>query len=632
MSSDILKAVKLVPKSLMTAGPTLHYSHGNVNGCYFLAILVYYIAAVFWSKLLTGGLLCPDFPGPFYLEKLIQAPLSIFEYPAQIFVMGLLIGIFISAPILTSQLMSFNYSILFVIILSFIAGLPGLAIAVLIGAFAAALRPLRFRSRYIAIVLCTSPALIYFAIFGGAKNPDSIRWALSYAPWFNGLLTALIISAVVILIGHFTRYKPGLIWSITAAALIAAVMIFQNNISLSELDYQLYIAKNNPETIKEFQDVSIADALDRTLKSPQSKIYFQSPFYPVEPIALRGVLKKEIQTRLLLDRWPEWFDEPDNLGYQSLKRQLLEQYDKFINPPKQWWKPEFLHDALQKSKVRIKRMPIALYYKAMLSELTPELNILVEKEVLHFYNDYPHRENLPIWHRLYSEYPDSTESIEARWRRAVHLAGMEEFTYAAQLTEQGISMIEKIEKESAKTSGTTVIETETIFHKPATTAITDYELKKIKRKLQYLQNLIGPENLGSDEKNKKLLAQFIILDPHDIQYKMQLDYLLQQAGTKSPLIDNIVLAQTMLISDMVLRAQQLGEVAKNYAGTDGGIQAKFEQASLKLAIWKEHNLSDAEKQKYLAEAKTDLGHFLKNYPKSIFAEQAREKLSVLPAK
>ena len=177
MSSDILKAVKLVPKSLMTAGPTLHYSHGNVNGCYFLAILVYYIAAVFWSKLLTGGHRCPDFPGLFYLEKLIQAPLSIFEYPAQIFVMGLLIGIFISAPILTSQLMSFNYSILFVIILSFIAGLPGLAIAVLIGAFAAALRPLRFRSRYIAIVLCTSPALIYLAIFGGAKNPDSNRWA-----------------------------------------------------------------------------------------------------------------------------------------------------------------------------------------------------------------------------------------------------------------------------------------------------------------------------------------------------------------------------------------------------------------------------------------------------------------------
>ena len=138
---------KFVPKSLMTAGPTLHYSHSNVNGCYFLAVCIYYFTAVFWSKLLTGELICPYFPGPVYLEKLILSPLSIFEYPAQIFVMGLLIGIFIAVPILASQLMSFKYSVLFLLILTFIAGLPGLAIAVFLGAFAAAVRPLRFRSR-----------------------------------------------------------------------------------------------------------------------------------------------------------------------------------------------------------------------------------------------------------------------------------------------------------------------------------------------------------------------------------------------------------------------------------------------------------------------------------------------------
>jgi len=626
---DIPKTEKLVSKSLMTAGPTLHYSHANVNGCYFLAVCVYYVASVFWSKLLTGKLICPEFPGPFYLEKFVLSPLSIFEYPAQIFVMGLLVGIFIVVPILASQLMSFKYSILFVLVLAFIAGLPGLAIFVLIGAFAAALRPLRFRSRYIAVVMCISPVFIYFGFFGGVKNADSIQWALSYAPWLDGVVTALVISAITIVIGHFTRYRPGLIWSISALTLAAAIIIFQNTIGLSELDYQLYIAKNNPETIKEFQDNSISDALDRTLKSPQSRSYFQSPFYPVETIALRAVLKKEIQNRLLLDRWPEWFDEPANLGYQGEKRQLMRQYDKFISPPKQWWKPAFLHNALLKSRVRIKRMPIALYYKAMMSELSPELNILVEKEILHFYNDYPHWENLPIWHRLYSEYPDSTESIEARWRRAVHLTGMEEFTYANTLVEQGLSMIEK---QSEKTAGVSTSEIEAIFHKPAATVITDYELKKIKRKLQYLQNLIGSENLGSEAKDRDLLAKFIILNPHDIFYSNQLDNLLEQAGDKSPLKDNIVLAQTMLISDVILRAQRLGEVAKTFAGTDGGIQAKFEQASLKLTIWKEHNLSSIEKEKYLAEAKDGLERFLKDHPNSIFAEQAREKLSVLPTK
>jgi hypothetical protein len=146
-----------------------------------------------------------------------------------------------------------------------------------------------------------------------------------------------------------------------------------------------------------------------------------------------------------------------------------------------------------------------------------------------------------------------------------------------------------------------------------------------------LQTLLSNENLGNNDKNKKLVAQFVLLNPHDVLYKSQLDYLLEQAGENSPLKDNIVLAQIMLISDAIQRADQLGKVAKDYPGTDGGTQAKFEQASLKLTIWKEHQLSEKEKEKYLAEAQTGLQKFLKDYPSSYLAEQAQEKLAVLPA-
>lgn len=619
------KTVKSVSKSLLTAGPTLHYSHANVNSRYFLAVCVYYAAAVFCAKLLSGQLI--TYQSPIYLEKFILTPLSIFEYPAQIFVLGLLVGIFIAVPILTSQLMSFKYSILFVLILSFIAGLSALAVCVLIGAFAAALRPLRFRSRYIAVVLCTSPTFVYFALFGGAKNTDSIRWALSYAPWFYGLFNALVIAGIVLLIGHFTRYRPGLIWSIAGCFLVATIIIFHNTINLSELDYQLYVAKNNPETVQEFQSHSITTALDRTVTSRESRSYFQPPFYPAEPIALRAVLKKEIQNRLIHDRWPEWFNVPQELRYQEKKQQLLEQYEKFINPPRQWFKPAFVHKTLLKSRVRTKRMPIALYYKAMLSELAPELNVLVEKEILQFYDDYPHKENLPIWHRLFFEYPNSTESIEARWRRAVHLAGMEQFSSARQLIDEALAMVKD---ESIRTINISADETEKIFRKPQTTVITEFELKKIKRKLQYLRGLISSENLGGGDKTRLLLAQFILLNPHDRSFKLHLDNLLAQAGESSPLTDNILLAQIMLTPDSVLREQRLGQLARNYTGTDGGIQAEFEQACLKLSIWKERDLSDTEKERYLAEARTGLENFLKSHPDSIFAEQAREKLAALP--
>jgi len=204
---------------------------------------------------------------------------------------------------------------------------------------------------------------------------------------------------------------------------------------------------------------------------------------------------------------------------------------------------------------------------------------------------------------------------------------MEQFSSARELIDEALSMIKN---ESAEAAGTSTDETERIFRKPQTTVITEFELKKIKRKLQYLRNLISSENLGSDTQTRRLLAQFILLNPHDPFFRLQLDNLLAQATDKSPIADNIFLSQVMLTPDPVLRQQRLGQLAKNYAGTDGGIQAKFEQACLKIAIWKEHGLSDAEKEKYLTEARNDLKDFLKNHPDSIFAEQAREKLSTLP--
>ncbi|MDD5134408.1 MAG: hypothetical protein PHP01_03230 [Phycisphaerae bacterium] len=618
---------KSVKKSFMTQGPTLHYSHANVNGCYALAMVIYLLAALFWSKLLFGVLVSADFPEHFYLERYIFSPLSIFEYPAQIFVLGLLIGIFTAVPIISAQLMSFKYSLVYVFILLLIVKLPGLALAVLIGSFAVASRPLRFRSRFIAIVLCTAPAILYFGFYGPIKNAESIRWAISFAPWFYGISNALMISGLAIAIGHFTRYRPGLIWSTAAVALVAAIIVFQSRISLAELDYQLYIAKNNPETIKEFHSHSITEALNHVVKSPQSRSYFQSPFYPEETIALRTVLKKEIQNRLLHDRWPEWFNVPDDLKYQAKKQQLLSQYENFINPPKQWFKPAFIHRALLKSKVRISRMPIALYYKAMLSELSPDLSALFENETLQFYNDYSHNENLPIWHRLFSEYPSSVESIEARKRRAIHLAGMEKFSYANQLIDQALVMVDN---ELNRPMPVGADEFEKIFRKPLATVITDVDLKKLRRELEYFHQLISSENLTGDAKTQHLLSQFILLNPHDRFFTAYLENLLSEAGETNPITDNIMLAQIMLLPDAILRQQKLGWLAKQYPGTDGGIQAKFEQACLKLAIWKEHNLSQAEKEKYLFEARQGLENFLKNHPKSIFAAQAAEKLAALP--
>ena len=58
-------------------------------------------------------------------------------------------------------------------------------------------------------------------------------------------------------IGHFTRYKPGLNWLIGLVFLGVAFGAFQRHIGFAELDYQRYIAGSDPEDAAEFQDQSI---------------------------------------------------------------------------------------------------------------------------------------------------------------------------------------------------------------------------------------------------------------------------------------------------------------------------------------------------------------------------------------
>src|SRR4030066_297113 len=74
-------------------------------------------------------------------------------------------------------------------------------------------------------------------------------------------------------------------------------------------------------------------------------------FYPTEPIPLRAKLKEKIEDELGRGRWPWWFTVPPELNYQAKRRWLAAQYDTFIS-----------------RRPTSRRMPIALYYKALLGE------------------------------------------------------------------------------------------------------------------------------------------------------------------------------------------------------------------------------------------------------------------------
>ena len=137
-------------KSFLAVGPTLHYSHSNVQRNWLLAVGAFCLSCLFWSKIVTGTFWSFDIeavtsPSYWRLTRDIATGVSIFEYPWQIFVLGLLMGIMSVSPVLISQLMSFRYSVVFILAVVFLANLPGFALCLLISCLGAACRPLRFR-------------------------------------------------------------------------------------------------------------------------------------------------------------------------------------------------------------------------------------------------------------------------------------------------------------------------------------------------------------------------------------------------------------------------------------------------------------------------------------------------------
>lgn len=632
-NNETEKTPKVAPKSFMAIGPTLHYSHRNVQRCWLLSVAAFCLCCIFWSRVVNGSFWSFDFevlndPEFWRLGRLSTAGVNIFEYSWQILVLGLLMGVLAVTPVLVSQLLSFSYSFVFILAVFFLANMPGLAACLLVSCIGIACRPLRFRSRIIAVALCTAPQLIYWGCLGGARGVEPVEWGFSFAPWICAWLVGLAVAGLVLGIGHYTRYRPGLVWLFTTAVLLMAIAIFENKIGFNELDYQLYVAKNDPDQASEFHDRSITDALDRTIKNPAVRRYLAGFFYPTEPIPLRAELKKEIQIQLRYDRWPSWFILSDELRYQDKKQWLNRQYELFMNPLKPWWMPTFLHEPLNKRRSMSKRMSIALYYKALLSEYSPDIELLEQKELLHFYSDYPQERSREIWYKLYENFGDSPESLEACWRIARHYAGRGLFELADELISETQAVIQRrlemIEREHVHSDSIF-----SAFRPPADSVMTEAKLNELHRRLSELRNLISSENISDKPESAGWLARFVILNPHSLDYSDQLDALLKEMDDKAPLRGNVLLAQAKLIADTQRQAERLTELHKKFPQTDGGMQALYELARLKIGLYQ--NESNAEqKKKLLSDARVTLSNFLDLYPDCFYAEQVKKNLESLP--
>jgi hypothetical protein len=514
--------------------------------------------------------------------------------------------------VLESQLMSFGYSLPFIAEIIVLANLPGLGLFVLVSCFGAACRPLRFRSRFTAVALCTVPQLFYWGIFGGSKGAEPLVWGFSFTPWICAWLVSLIIAGLVLLVGHFTRYRPGLLWAFTSASLVFAALLFEISIGFDELDYQIYVARNNPEQIEEFHSHSITAALDRTITDPVVAENLLKPFYSDEKIALRNELKQEIIDSLLSNGWPWGFKVPKELRYQQKREELLRRYNTFIE-----------------LRPGSRRMPVALYYEAILLEYAPDILSVEQKEELGFYNDYPNDRARDTWYRLYRDFPESPESLEARWRIAKHWAGDGKFSVADQMLSDaaGKLRVKLKDLEEQKQPAESIFSP---FRPPPGSVMTVFRLTELSDRIGRLRILISPQNGTEGEGPARRLARFAMLNPHSRMFSRDLDELLREMGQRDVLRDNVLLAQMMLIADEQLRAERLSELNKKYQKTDGGTEALYELCLLQKRFLTQQEANTEQKKKIQEGLRAMLTNFITLYPDSIYTEKVKTFLGDLP--
>ena len=632
--SENIKNEIAVQKAFFTVGPTLRYSHSNVRFFWSLSLLVYIGTVFFWSKLITGDLICfaKNWSNPevlWGLSEHIKSPINIFNYPEHIFILGGLMGILAVAPVLVSQLMSLKHSLPFVIC-SAVLGMPvAFSLTLLISCFAAASRPFRFRSRIIAIALCITPQAVYWSVFGSIENVDPIKTGLAYSPWLFAWFCCLFIAGAVLAVGHLTRYRPGLVFLFTLISLVTSITVFQYTIGLAELDYQLYIAGNDPGKSEEFYEQDISNQIDVMVNQILTD---GTPFgfYPTDKNSLRKRLIRDIQNELRWDRWLRGFERDEKFNYQKKRNDLLEQYTNFINPPKKWWMPQIVHDWLISNKQRQERLPIALYYKGILSDMEPDIMLVEQKEILRFKSKSPHRGSLQIWVRIYKDFGDSPESIEARWRIANSLAGEGQFERAEELCNISLNMIEK----QLIVSPSQIAETGKIFavfKKPPKTVMDAAKLDDLKFRINELKSIINVENHKNDPEDTEILAKFIMLNPNEVDYLNKLDDLEKNLSHDSPLIDNVLLAKALMLKDTAEQSKELKNIADSYPKSDGGIDAMYELAVLRVNLWQKLPEDDKEmKTNYLLKAKEILGGFISENPDHYLTGEAAKILNSLP--
>lgn len=608
-----------------TNGASMVHTGWSRTALWVVNLSLYAMLNMFYLRVKTG--LWLQLEGPYNTETLIPtllSPLNIFQFPDYIIVTALLMGLLCTVPILTAQLYNFFYAIPFLFAVFFLGHNTILTFCLTVSCAAVSFEPLRFKSKFVAAISALLPEVLYWVFFSG-PNPqqDALRWAVLYAPWAIALLVCVTLSGVILGLGHFLRYRPGVLMPIFGFLLAGTVWYFHLSIGMNERDFQAEVYRYNPRLVADFQDRSIKGLLEEELALQQK----QAPF-----------LSAELLTRQIRMEW-RWAFNP-NVNSVSGNSIELSGWNPMAMARAEASRFVFAKitsstyfDHFIKNHPGDPREADTLYYKALIVDIKVDSQALRDEDMLRFYDNVPGIHSQAIWNDIIKRFGQSEVAVEARWRMARLLAGgnpensdiTKNFDDALELLRQGRKLCRQFiagRKKTTKRSFFWNSRLGAIFTPPAPT-VSDEELLALRDRIERLILLISPENRTSRQSNDIRLSKFVGLDTCQFNYEDKLKELMLNAPKPDPLVDNIELAQAMVEKDPNDKRARLTDIIKRYPQRDAGLQAMLELARILLEDRKssEHR---ADRQNLRQKSLELLNNIISSRPDSYLAREAQK--------
>ena len=531
------------------------------------------------------------------LNNFLSAPISVQDVPIHGVIMGVLFATLCSMPLLVAILYRFPSSVVFAVMVVFLASMPWLGITVLIGCGLTAMRPFRFSFRYASALLGLVPVAVYFVSASwepaGSQISLAQQRALLYAPWVLALLGSCVICALALAITRLIGYRPGGIPPVLAMLFAIPVFLFHTQVGQDELEYRVLEQEVGSGSLALFRPVDL----------------------------------KEEATRAATRRWSETRGE----NIDEINRTVLDQLmtDALIQEQVDRIRAVDRCDAFMERFPTSRHIPDVLYLKGQAQDQRIQRTTLATHFRVEYRCDIPASASRRTWETLEKQFPKAGVTAMALYKLAILRARDGDIGRAI----EGLGrLLERFDTAQTTQAAAGAVEPpSSVFRKAPVSTDLGAEASVVIKQGRRLKEML----MACRQDRPRLITEVfgaysgdVRTEVHPVQVLMWLDdsephYRTNLEGLarcfpESETVGYVDVQLAMLEPAISRRIHRFLQVSQALAGRPSGAEALF-------------CLGDARQDdSILDEAKTAFDQLVKSYPESCWAGEAKERLSSLP--